>query len=84
MGQNSLTPQGKQNSLTPQGEQNSLTPKGNSQANNFYAVMAAKRFYDLGSPKTNPESGQSDIWNRNILVQLQHADHWAMLLPRSN
>ena len=27
-----------------------------------------------GSPKTNPESGQNEIWTRNFRMQIQHAD----------
>ena len=35
-----------------------------------------------GSPKPNPESGQSDIWTQNIRMQIQHPDHWATLPMR--
>ena len=34
-----------------------------------------------GSPKTNAESGQSDIWTQKNRMKIQHPDHWAMLPP---
>ena len=34
-----------------------------------------------GSSKINPDSGQSEIWTRNIRMQIQHPDHWATQLP---
>ena len=37
-----------------------------------------------GSQKTNPDSGQSGIWTRNIRMQIQHPDQWATLPPTMN
>ena len=36
-----------------------------------------------GSPKTNPDSGQDEIWTRNFRRQIPHADHWPLNHPAS-